>query len=722
MNVKKIPGAAFAWLLFICCCMAQQGYGQVTATEVAPGVTKITFGTTDRFTPYGLYANKPATRALQELPQATLPFKTADVHIRATPRGIVVEVPLNDDEHLYGFGLQVNSSDEKGLKKKPVVNAYPLNNLGYTHAPVPYYVSTRGYGILVNTARYTTFYCGNLSKAGAGTDTPGQPAAGQAASTTDQLYKNKGTYSKYVTIDVPQAKGIEVFVFSGPDMRHAVQRYNLFSGGGAMPALWALGVKYRVKADSRQTDVYSTAQYFRDKHIPCDVIGLEPKWQTAAYSCSYVWNLDYFPQPQQLIDSMNSLHFRLNLWEHAFVSPASPLHEKLLNKSGDYLVWKGLVPDFADTAARNIFGGYHEQTFIKEGISGFKLDECDNSDITRGEVNWSFPEISRFPSGIDGEKMHQVFGLLYLKSIYDIYKKRNQRVLFDIRSSGAFAAPYAASLYSDTYDHNAYIRMIGNAGFSGLLWSPEVRESKSVTELMRRSQTAVLSAQTLFNSWYLKSPPWLQYDRQLNNKGVFLDNAAEVEAGIRKLLNLRMSLVPYLYAAFAAYNREGIPPFRALVMDYPNDKNVFNIPDEYLIGESILAAPLTGDATGRKVYLPEGSWYNFNDNTKYEGGREYQVNTANDELPIFIKEGAILPLAKPVEFIAPNTVFDITCRVYGTVPAKTTLFEDDGTSYNFEKGRCLTWELSSEKGRTAVKKTGSSPGKMYKISQWTFIK
>jgi len=388
---------------------------------------------------------------------------------------------------------------------------------------VPYYVSTKGYGILINTSRYATFYCGNLTKPVEQSTAIASEQVSPAATTTNELYHNRERASSTITVDIPQAKGIEIFIFLGPDMLNAVQRYNLFSGGGAMPALWGLGVKYRVKADFNQNEVFKMATYFREKHIPCDVLGLEPKWQTAAYSCSYVWNKDFFPTPQHLIDSLKGMHFRVNLWEHAFVSPVSPLYPLLKNHSGDYTVWKGLVPDFADSTTRNIFANYHDQTFIHQGISGFKLDECDNSDIARGNENWSFPELSRFPSGIDGEQMHQMFGELYLKSLYDVYKKKNQRVFFDVRSSGAFASSYPASLYSDTYDHKEYIRMIANQGFSGLLWSPEVRESSTVTELIRRTQTAVLSAQTLFNSWYLQYPPWLQIDTQKEQQWYSVD-------------------------------------------------------------------------------------------------------------------------------------------------------------------------------------------------------
>jgi alpha-D-xyloside xylohydrolase len=336
-------------------------------------------------------------------------------------------------------------------------------------------------------------------------------------------------------------------------------------------------------------------------------------------------------------------------------------------------------------------------------------------------VNWSFPEISQFPSGIDGEQMHQVFGELYFKSFYDIYKKKNQRIYFDVRSSDAFASHNATSLYSDTYDHKEYIRMIANEGFSGLLWSPEVRESNSVTELIRRSQTAVLSAQTLFNSWYLQNPPWLQFDTSKNNKGILLKNADEVEGQIRELLNFRMSLIPYLYTAFAQYNQQGIPPFRALVMDYPEDKNVFDLSDEYMIGESLLAAPIIGESPARTLYLPKGNWYDFNTNKKYEGGKKYTVNFDLNQLPLFVKEGTILPFAKPVEFISDATVFDITCRIYGNIPAKATLFEDDGVTYNFSKGDFNIINLSFSNGKGHYKREGNFMKKLYQISKWEYI-
>ena len=132
-----------------------------------------------------------------------------------------------------------------------------------------------------------------------------------------------------VIVEIPEAEGVDVYVFAGPTMRAAVQRYNLFSGGGALPPRWGLGVWYRVKGDFNQDETLKLASEFRDRRIPCDVIGLEPGWQTHAYSCTYVWSKS-FPGPAGMAKQLASKSYRLNLWEHAFTHPDSPIHDPLV--------------------------------------------------------------------------------------------------------------------------------------------------------------------------------------------------------------------------------------------------------------------------------------------------------------------------------------------------------------------------------------------------------
>ena len=685
--------------------------------EIAPGVIKLEKGEIDTFTPYSLFGGKPIIEAMKSLPTAKLPFDTEEVQIKITDRGCLIEVPLEDNEQIYGFGLQFETFGQRGLRKRPIVNDNPLNGLGYTHAPQTFYVSTKGYGILVNTARYTTFLCGSNQKTRQSMQST--EVRKPISTTTEDLYKNRSNGDK-VFIDVPGAKGIEVFIITGPELLDVVKRYNLLSGGGCLPPMWGLGFKYRVKGDATQDSVMRFANYFRNNNIPCDVLGLGPGWQTATYSCSYIWNKERFPQHKEMLTRLQEKGYKVNLWEHAYVHPTSPIRKELEPYSGDFLVWNGLVPDFIKPEAHKIFTDYH-RTLIDEGISGFKLDECDNSNISFASATWCFPDLTQFPSGIDGEKMHQIFGSLYVNAMDSIYRAKNTRAYQDYRSSGMFMSPRSAVLYSDTYDPKEYIQALCNSAFGGLLWCPEVREAHSAEDFFHRLQTVILSPQAMVNAWYLQYAPWLQFDRGKNERGEFLPEAKQYEEYARTLINLRMELIPYLYTAFRTYQQEGIPPFRPLLMDDPKDERLRTISDQYMIGNGMMAAPLYENKKSRKVYFPEGVWYNFNTNEKYEGNREYEITTELNQLPLYVRQGTLLPLAEPVPYINTQTVFNLNCKIYGTPTATCQLFEDDGVSYDFQKGQFNQVTLNAAKGKVKLTRTKGCKIKRYQLKGYEFI-
>ena len=127
-----------------------------------------------------------------------------------------------------------------------------------------------------------------------------------------------------VVVDIPSAEGIDVYLFEGPNMVTAVQRYNLFSGGGVLPPMWGLGMWYRAYSAAKREDVMRLAKCFRDDGMPVDVFGFEPGWQTKAYSCSFVWDESRFPDHEGMLDELYDMSYRVNLWEHLFVHPTSP--------------------------------------------------------------------------------------------------------------------------------------------------------------------------------------------------------------------------------------------------------------------------------------------------------------------------------------------------------------------------------------------------------------
>ncbi len=693
---------------------AQEGTGGME--KIAPGVWRVRLGTPEALTP--VHFRTAAAREDSSIaPQEKAPFALSDIGFQTNGRGCAVELPLGRKEQVFGLGLNTRLFNLTNRRAWIRTSDAPDSLLNDSHAPVPFYVTSSGYGVYVDSARYVSFYSGNAALVGSA----GQTKAGNAiATSTTELYRQREPGSKIMLVDVPAAKGVDLYVFAGPTMKEAVQRYNLFSGGGALPPMWGLGVWYRGKGDFTADDCLKMGRAFRDAHIPCDVWGVEPGWQSQSYSSSFVWS-GKFPDPEGFIKQMRAMDYHMNFWEHVFVNPSSPMFKDLKPYSGNFLVWNGLVPDFATPEGRRIFADYHDKTLFQKGVECLKLDECDNQPVSAAP--WSFPECSTFPSGLDGEQMHGLLGVLYQQTILETLRKKNLRSYNSVRASHALAAPLPFVIYSDTYEHADYVRGVAKSGFGGLLWTPEVRDASSVEDLYRRVESVVFSAQTLINCWYMKNPPWVQMNKEKSNRDEPMAEHEQVTAGVRKLFELRMSLIPYLYSAFGEYHFKGTPPFRAVVMDYPNDPNTWNLDDQYMVGPSLLVAPMFAGKPTRPVYLPEGTWYDFWTGERLAGGRKIEVSKPVDQIPVYVKAGSLLPLATPVESVRPDTTFALTVRVYGEQPAGFALYEDDGVTYDFENGAQnridLTW--TAEKGGQLQKSGQYNGPARYKIEAWQII-
>lgn len=624
---------------------------------VHPGVWRATLGTPERFTPVKSRLVPAKVSAFAGLPGVD-GFVLPQIDGKRLDRGFVVQLPLRPDEQIYGLGLQMMSFAQRGKKKTVRVNADPKMDTGDSHAPVPFYVTTEGIGILIDTARYATFYFDNARPK----PSHAEKAVIQGSPDPNYTHNLQGGDHGRVTVDVPHADGVDVYLFAGPTMLDAVRRYNVFSGGGNAPPEWGLGFWYRVDARATEQSALAFAREFRERGIPCDVIGLEPGWQTHSYSCTFAWNKERFADPAGFVRTAAGLNYKVNLWEHAYTHPASPLFPALEPHAGNFGVWGGLVPDFAGEPARAAFGEFHGKTLVDMGVSGFKLDECDNSDYTGG---WSFPECSVFPSGVDGEQMHSVFGLRYQAAIWDEFRKRNQQTFGLVRSSGALAAPYPFVLYSDLYAHRDFIRALVNAGFSGLLWCPEVRDAESEEDLIRRLQSVVFSPLAMVNGWYIKNPPWKQLNRKKNNADELMEGWEKLEGRCREIIGWRMQLGPYLAAAYQRYAEDGTPAFRALVLDAPHEQGLHDVDDQYMIGDRMMVAPLFAGEPSRCVVLPKGEWHDFWTGERLTGGTELQVPASRERIPVYVKSGSIVPWADVGLFAGAPETRRLTARVYG---------------------------------------------------------
>lgn len=489
------------------------------------------------------------------------------------------------------------------------VNADPVAETGDSHAPVPFFVSNKGYGIYIDTARYAEIDFGRYY-----VNTPRGQAVKKLVRSMDDLYETKTLTDKAViTVQIPVAKGVDVYIIEGDNITEVVSQYNMASGGGCNPPEWALGTIYRCFAAYSQEEVLNTAKYFKENDLPISIIGLEPGWQSRCYSCSFIWNPFLFPNPKDMVEKLYADGFHVNLWEHAFTHPDSPIYEQLLPYSGSYEVFDGLIPDFSYQEARDVFSEYHKENVTFGLVDGFKLDECDSSDYTNG---WSFPLCTEFPSGMDGEQYHSLIGTLYMQTMLQV----TGDTLSEVRNAGALCASYPFVLYSDLYEHKDFIRGLATAGFSGLLWTAEVRHANSKEEFLRRLQSTVFSPQSLINAWYCKEMPWRAFD---------------CEDEVKELLQERQRLLPRLKKAFELYQKNGVAPARALVSDYTFDQQTYKIDDEYLLGDDLLVAPMVCGETERNVYLPKGEWRDYWTGERVENG---WIKISTDKIPVFVKD------------------------------------------------------------------------------------
>jgi alpha-D-xyloside xylohydrolase len=828
-----------------------------TVTEVASGVFRLRAGEPEKIVP-SLVRMPENTGALKAMPRVTVPLPPETIHVVRMARGCRIELPLRNDEVIYGLGLQCKHLEQNGCRRTLYTASGDDDGGGMGHAPVPFYVSTAGYGVLVDSARCLTFSVGEKQRLADVTSLAGEGGDQKIVTDVATLYGPEKRERTSVYVDVPAAPGVDLYLFAGPRMGEAIVRYNLFSGGGCLPPLAGLGPEYLIGAMLDARTVLATCQGFKHDRMPVTSVGLEPCWQTHAYSSSYRWNREKFPEG--FVESVRALGYELTLWCQLYIDPSSPLLPLLGKRFGDFEVWRGLVPDMADPEVRKIYGDFLADTFIRKGVAGFKLDEVDGSQKTSGpRQNWMFPDFASFPSGADGDQLRNLLGRFGVQAIGDAFRKANRRTFGLVRASQAWASPLPVAVYSDEYDFSDYMRYNLSAGVQGLLWSPEIRHADNERDWARRVAAAAFSAKMVYNDWQFPHPAWTQPSLAANEHGKLLPDDNPYSRIARRFSNLRMALLPYLYQAYSDYQRKGISPVRPLVADWPEDSNTRHIDDQWMLGQDLLVAPLTtnnsfsnyrrqvlddarqfrslngpcritGDggtfelamdfdglgikgartpvdlqagpctlrfayradagsagirlwtpdgkeisdfhvdelpaadswqacmvcatlptagtyslyigkahasagarriafrnitliqrpqhedaqtAWSREVYLPEGIWRDFWTGKALNGG-QHQILTATPERPpVFVRENTLLPLAKPLLGIDEKTVFTVHLAAYGDNPRPCELREDDGLTFNFEKGK---WATLTVKRDGTVDRPDHSQPQRYRIA------
>lgn len=699
MNIKKIIS------LVICAAAALSLSAAIRWTEVEPGVWKGTVGTPEDYSLLSVAGCAPSSEGFSRLPEVALPAIADSITGVVRDGKTCLSIPLVKKEQLYGFGLNFQTVHQRGKILNLHVDHYGGKDNGRTHAPVPFYVSSAGYGIFINSARYLTVYAGS----GTRKDSPDAPVAKDR--NTDKTWSSR-PYSDAVSILVP-ASGVEIYLIAGPTPMDVVRRYNLLCGGGTLPPRWGLGFTQRTQKLYDADMVEKEADEFERMGYPLDFIGLEPGWQSKAYPCSFEWDKNRFPDPDAFVSHMLDKNVRINLWTNPYVSPESDIYAEIYPHSGSHTVWCGIVPDLADSTARKIWNDKFEREHISRGVSGYKIDEVDGYDF------YIWPDVATFPSGVSAEQMRQTYGLWVQRTTADLYRKRNQRTFGLVRASnsGGNSMPYV--LYNDYYSHKDFITALINSGFSGVLWTPEVRGSKTAEEWLRRFQSVVFSPMAMINAWASGTKPW---------------SFPEVADQVKEYALLRMQMMPYWYTEFARYHFDGIPPFRAMNLepgfnpaeavtteltsgnleDNPYLEAVTKeIKDQYMAGEYLLVAPMFAGETTRTVVLPNGNWYDFYTGAYAGNGETIEVTPGLDRIPVYVKDGGIIPMMAPrLHAPGPGEKVDLEIRHYGKADGAYRLYDDDGVTFDYENGAYSWRDIKVERQKNGrLKGTISKPEK-----------
>lgn len=639
------------------------------------GIWKISVGKQEKVTLLSELDITPQWKAIEEIGDAPLAIDPKDVKTEVVDGKTYIRFPLDKDEKIFGLGLNFKTVEQRGRVMRLHVDHYGGSDNGRTHAPIPFFVSSKGYGALINSARYIDVWVGTSVRQ----DSSNPPVAKDRNTDKDWTAQ---PYSDNLEFLIP-AEGAEVIVFSGKTMLDVVRRYNLYNGGGCLPPKWGLGFWHRVPSLFTDTEIEREVQEFRDKGFPLNVVGLEPGWMTASYPCTYEWDNTRFPNPQAFTKKMKESNIQTNLWMNPYISPKGELYDRIKPYTSSHTVWCGIVPDYMMSEAQRILIDHFKKHQLNLGVSGYKMDENDGYD------SWLWPDVASFPSGTSAEQMRQIYGSLMQKVTIQMYKDENKRTYGLVRAANAGTTSFPYVIYNDYYNHHDFITALVNSSFIGVLWTPEVRASRTSEEWLRRMQTVCFSPLAMLNAWADGTKPW---------------TFPEVAESVKAISLLRMQLIPYLYTAFADYTFKGTPPVRAMNLEegYNMDEKMLQVSfdatnnpyalaikkevkDQFMVGNSLLVAPLFEGEKERKVILPKGKWYDFYTGEFAGEGEIISVSPGLDKIPVYVKDGGIVPMFPPIRQI-DNKQYPLEVRHYGNAPGIYDLYDDDGETFNYQKG------------------------------------
>jgi alpha-D-xyloside xylohydrolase len=528
---------------------------------------------------------------------------------------------LAHDEKIFGGGESFTALNKRGQK----INAFTRDGMGVQgqlmYKPIPFFLSSQGYGMFVHTSAPVTFDFG----------------------------QNYDAHNVIYTAD----ETLDLFIFLG-EPKDILSEYTALTGRSPVPPLWSFGFWMSRITYKSEDEVRAVAANLRRHKVPADVIHLDTGWFETDWRSNYEFSKSRFRDPGKMIADLKAQGFRVSLWQYTYFTPKNELFGELVTKG--YVVknesgggpFEDAVLDLSNPAALK---WYQEKlgNLLRMGVGAIKVDFGEGA-----------PLGGQYHSGKSGLFEHNLYPLRYNKTVAEITKEITGDSIIWARSAWAGSQRYPLHWGGDAENTNsamaATLRGGLSFGLSGFTyWSHDAGGfvDRAPRDLYRRWLAfGVLTSHTRAHGAPPREP-W-EYDEALTED-------------FRRALGLRYSLMPYIYAQALDSSAKGFPMLRTLFFEFPADKTSWLIDDEYMFGENLLVAPLLEEGKNtRAVYLPPGTWFDYQTGKAYEGGKWHDLTAGPIPVILLVRDHSVLPHVKPAQNTAEIDWNNVELRVFST--------------------------------------------------------
>jgi alpha-D-xyloside xylohydrolase len=512
-------------------------------------------------------------------------------------RSFAAAFSLGPEEKIFGGGESFTELNKRGQKLVLDTTDALGTEKPQSYKPVPFFLSSAGYGMFLHTSAPTTFDFG--------------------ATNAGRLVLSTGD------------DALDLFIFLGSP-KEVIGAYTALTGRASMPPLWTFGlwmskITYKSEAEAR-----AVAAKLRESRIPDDVIHLDTGWFETDWQCDYQFSKSRFTDPQKMIADLAHDGFHISLWQYPYFIPKNPLFAEILAKNLEVMDAKGNPPGedaVLDFSNPETIAWYQEKLagLLKLGVGAIKTDFGEGA-----------PRNGLYASHSTGFYEHNLYPLRYQTAAAEITKKINGEAFIWARAgwAGAQRNPVhwggdAGKTFSAMAGTLRAGLSIGVSGFS--FWSHDIGGFSGRTDVEVYRNWVPFGMFTSHSRVHgePEKEPWLFGPDFLNE--------------FRRADEMRYRLLPYIYAQAKDCTERGLPMLRALFIEYPADPGAWLVQDEYLFGADFLVAPLfAAQPSSREVYLPGGKWIDYQTGKIYAAGWQ-RIEVGPVRAVILVRDGAAIP-------------------------------------------------------------------------------